>query len=227
MRRTRRRTRARGGRGRAAAPSRRAASAASHAIASTKPAALRSVSPLAGDPGSRSKKLSTTKNASPAGRFRNATQTNATPTTAPTASVGERAAAAPITAPPRTRKRGRGRGPRLPRRETAVAPRAVLEAATRRGPLRLARLGRSSSDARRRSGTRSRRRALRLRRRLVTTKPAGETPRWASARRSSSSLSRRLRPRRTATRTVSTTSASGSASATSVSGGESMMITSA
>ena len=85
---------------------RRAASAVTQAIASTKPAALSSVSPLVGEPGSWSKKVRTTKNASPPGRLRNATPTNAMPTTAASASVGERTAATPINTPPSAKAAG-------------------------------------------------------------------------------------------------------------------------
>src|SRR3954463_319732 len=81
---------------------RRCVRLASHASASTSPAALTSVTPVVGEPGRRSKKVRTTKNARPPARFRNATATNATPTSAATASVGDRPAATPIATPART-----------------------------------------------------------------------------------------------------------------------------
>src|SRR5262245_1177373 len=51
-------------------PASRFARVASHASARMNPAALTNVSPVVGEPGSVSKNVTTTKNASPAARFR-------------------------------------------------------------------------------------------------------------------------------------------------------------
>ena len=110
---------------RSGAAPRRLASEASQARASMNPAALSSVSPVVGEPGRRSKNVSTTKKASPAARLRNATQTKARPTTAATASVGDRVASPPMAAPPRTAPRTspRRRAASPAGGRTAVAPR--------------------------------------------------------------------------------------------------------